>query len=130
MRDAAVVLEHHALHVLRYHRNLGIDAGKFADRIERAPARDDEELDATLDRAPQDAGVDEAGDACELRKSVAAQVLDVFIRALRAREAAPLPGDQIFSARCTPGRAPVSLPQRSRFPMPATSSAKAPLVRQ
>src|SRR5205823_7363464 len=74
VRDAAIVVEHHLPHVLGYHCNLGIGAGKFADGIERAPPGDDEELHAALNRTAQDARVDEPGDARELRESIASQV--------------------------------------------------------
>ena len=92
MRDAAIVVEHHSLDVFRDHR-----AGESADRVERAPARDDKELDATLERTPQDACIDEAIDARELRQGVAPQVLDVLIGSVGARNTPPLSGDQAAS---------------------------------
>jgi len=94
MRDAAIVVEHHLLDVFRDHRSLGVRAGESADRVERAPARDDKELDATLERTPQDACIDEAIDARELRQGVAPQVLDVLIGSVGARNTPPLSGDQ------------------------------------
>jgi len=97
VRDAAVVVEHHPLHLVGYDCDLRVRAGELADRVQRTPARDDQELDAALDRPAQDGGVDEACNTLQLGKGVAAQVRDVVVGALRAREAAPLPGDQIGS---------------------------------
>jgi hypothetical protein len=97
VRNTAIVVQHHLLHVLGYDRDLGIRAGKSADGVERAPARDHQELDAALDRTAQDVGVDEAVDARELRKGVAPQVLDVFIGTIAARDTPPLPRDQAAS---------------------------------
>jgi len=45
---ALVVLEHHALHLRWHHRNLGVASGEGADRLQRLPARDDQELDAAI----------------------------------------------------------------------------------
>jgi hypothetical protein len=97
VRDAAIVVEHHLLHVLGYDCDLRVRAGESADGVERAPARDDQELHAALDRPAQDAGVDEARDARELRKGVAPQVLDVFIGTIAARDPPPLSRDQAAS---------------------------------
>ena len=94
MRNAPIVVEHHVLDIFRDHRNFGVRAGEAANRFERAPSRDDQELDAALELTPQDARINEAVDARKLRERVVAQVLDVLIGALGARNAAPLSADQ------------------------------------
>jgi hypothetical protein len=98
VRDGPIVVEHHPLHVLGHDRDLGIRAGKLADRIERTPARHHQELDAALERAAQDARVDEAIDPLELREGIASQVPDVLIGKLAPREPPPLSGDQAASS--------------------------------
>ena len=94
MPRAPVELDHHALHLGRHDRDLRILAGEGLNRLQRLPARDDQELDAALDVAPQDRRVDESRDARELREGVLAQMRDVGFRVLAPGKPAPMSRDQ------------------------------------
>ena len=90
MTGACVVFDHHALHVDGHDGELRVLAGKRLNRLQRFPARHDEELDAVRDVPPQDRRADESGNPLQLGKRIASQVGDVFVGVLAAGESSPL----------------------------------------
>src|SRR4051812_26818292 len=117
-----IVLDHHLLDLAGHDGELGVGTGKLADRLERAPFGDDEELNAARHVAPQDLRRDEAVDALDLREGFAAQVLDVVFGALAPRQPAPLARDHETSGArrfhasvaCSNACASCSTPRSSR----------------
>jgi hypothetical protein len=80
MPGSLVVLDHHRCDLSRYHGSFGVGASELLDRLERAPAGNDQELDASGDRAREDRRVDESCDCPQRGTGLAAEVVDAVLR--------------------------------------------------
>src|SRR6185295_14099665 len=89
--------DHHALNVCRDDGQVCLGTGECADRFDRGPMRDDQELHASFRSAAQDRRADEARDLPESREGLGPEMLDVGLRMFRLREAAPMAGDHVRS---------------------------------
>jgi hypothetical protein len=84
-----------ALRLRRHDRALVVDAGERADRVERLPEGDDEELDLVAVVTPEKEGVRVAVDGAQRRERLRSQVLLVRGRELRRRPTSPVTRDHM-----------------------------------
>ena len=93
MRHAPLVVDHHRFNGRRHDGGFGIGAGKLTDRVHRLPPRDDQELNAAVDGAPENGGVNKTGNPVERRERLGPQVLLILTRPTRMRHSSPMPRD-------------------------------------
>src|SRR5207249_8504369 len=103
MGDAAIVVNHHRLHLGEDNRCVDIDARERLDRGQRSPQRNDLKLGAGRELAPQYGCANKSGKRGELRKRFALEMSDIAIGKFPLRDSLPVSRDHGVSIRgCGP----------------------------